>query len=150
VYGDDETSYKTGTVFSDDIITSDFLSDQLLMIEGGTQSFRQACNFLLLERPILGINNLRRGVLSYSSHPNYFSAPEFLHFIKTCLANCNEPISDKLLDSWFDAFFTTHLIADPKKPDYSIKEKLLVKSWEFFKKQRLHEKLSFFRLLPQN
>ncbi|NGX58042.1 MAG: hypothetical protein K940chlam3_00943, partial [Chlamydiae bacterium] len=60
VYGDDESKEGgKGTVFGDDVTSSDYFSDYLLLCEGGVQSFRQACNFLLLGKPVYTITDLR-------------------------------------------------------------------------------------------
>ncbi len=152
VYGDDETNRKTGTVFGDDITTSDFLSDRLLLAGGGIQSFRQACNFFLLERPVLAIDELRGdntrfAVLPDGTRKDYFSAPEFLQFIKMRIASCKEVISEDLLNAWYNSYLRTHLLADPKRNDYDTKQKLLDEAWKLFKEHRLYEKLTLFTLL---
>ena len=87
VYGKDESKRETGTVFGDDITTSDFLSNQLIMLEGGIQSFRQACNFLLLQRPIVALAGLRGdrtrfAITEDGKQKDYFTATGFLQFMK--------------------------------------------------------------------
>ncbi len=137
VYGDDETSPKTGTVFGDDIITSDFLSDQLLLVEGGIQSFHQACHFLLLQRPILGIDNLRE-------ENKLFSATGFLQFLKEHVTNCPVAISEELLNCWYDSYLKTHILANSKN-EYK-KQEQLDEIWSLFKKNKLYQRLTLFSL----
>lgn len=159
VYGKDESNRETGTVFGDDITTSDFLSDRLIMLEGGIQSFRQACNFLLLGRPIVALTGLRGektrfGLAEDGNLKNYFTAPEFLQFMKDKIKNLetsdacsNEPYEDhliKVLNEWFDEYLSNHLFSDPKSKDYDTKKKLLDDAWKLFKAERLYTRLHLF------
>ena len=162
VYGKDESSRETGTVFGDDITTSDFLSDKLIMLEGGIQSFRQACNLLLLGRPIVALAGLRgdrtRFAIAEDGKPkNYFTAPEFLQFMKDKVkrleisGDCSSGlyddllITDTILNGWLDEYLSNHLLSDPKRKDYDTKKKLLDDAWKLFKTERLYARLHLFR-----
>ena len=151
VYGKDESRRETGTVFGDDITTSDFLSDQLIMLEGGIQSFRQACNFLLLERPIIALTGLRGEKTRFAltedgQSKNYFTAPEFLEFMKNKVKDGKEETtpSDEILNGWYDEYLHTRLLSDPKRGDYDTKKKLLDDAWKLFKGEKLYKKLHLF------
>lgn len=150
VYGEDESRRETGTVFGDDITTTDFISDKLLMQVGGIQSFRQACNFLLLQRPILALSGLRGdktrfAILEDGSRKNYFDATEFLQFLKEKVAMQQEEISNALLDAWYSEYLSIRLLADPKRGDYDTKKKLLDDAWKLFKDEKLYKRLELFR-----
>lgn len=149
VYGNDDSKRETGAVFGDDITTSDFLSDRLIMLEGGIQSFRQACNFLLLKRPIVALADLRGDKTCFAkmadgSTKNYFSAPEFLQFIKEGVQGCKQAITDELLEDWYNGYLGARLISDPKRQDYDTKKKLLDDAWALFKAEKLYERLDLF------
>jgi len=149
VYGNDESNRQTGTVFGDDIITSDFLCNTLYVIEGGVQSFCQACNFLRLEYPVIAIAGLRSertryGTLPDGSKMEYFSAVSFLQFLKDKKDQIAGEVSDDLLDSWYREYFDTHLLADPKRQDYDTKQNLFNEAWELFKIDGLVHHLEWF------
>jgi hypothetical protein len=153
VYSDDESRRETGTVFGDDIVTSDYFSDQLVMAEGGIQSFRQACNFLLLERPITALANLRGpktrfALLVDGTKKDYFSAPEFLQHMKENVKAVKGEVSDSLLDTWYQEYLSTRLIADPKRQDYDTKKALLDDAWKLFKTEKLYKRLHLFKCGP--
>ena len=133
VYGDNETSVKTGTFFGDDIETSDYLADRLVLLEGGCQSFIQACNILSMGKPICSLTGLRD-----RSSQSYFSAAEFLHFIATESSKVGEEEIDReFLDSLKNKYLLSHSLADPKKPHYKKKIALLEKAWNLFVEKRL-------------
>jgi hypothetical protein len=147
VYGDDESTREKGTVFGDDIVTSDLLSDSLLTVEGGIQSFRQGCHFLLLNRPILAIQGLRgdktRSAIAEDGRlKDYFSAPDFLQFIKDKVKGVES--TDSMLDEWLNEYLSNHLLADPKRKDYDTKKRLLDDAWKIFKAGKLYQKLHLF------
>lgn len=147
IYGEDESNRDTGTLFGDDITTSDFLSDRLLMLEGGIQSFRQACNFLLLGRPIVALTGLRSDMTAETDGaPSYFTASEFLQFIKDKVEGCNQKIlSDAVLNEWRDEYFCGRLLSNPKKGDCDARKKLFNDAWQFFKVEKLYTRLHLFR-----
>lgn len=150
VYGDNESTRETGTVFGDDITTSDFLSDKLLMVEGGIQTFRQACNFLLLRRPILSLMGLRGDKTRFAvgedgKSKNYFTAPEFLQFLKDRIKELGQKdLSNKILDGLYDEYLSTRLLSDPKRKDYDTKKKLLDDAWKLFQTEKLYMQLHLF------
>lgn len=150
VYGDNESTKETGTLFGADITTSDFLSDRLLMAEGGAQSFRQACNMLLLGCPILALRGLKTDKTSFAivdGQPKYyFNAPEFLSFLKDKVRGV--VVTDELLESWYAEYFKDRLLSDPKRGDSMTKPALLIEGLKLFKERKLYEKLDLFQLEP--
>ena len=142
VYGDDESNRETVTVFGDDITTSDFLSDKLLMLEGGIQSCTQVCNLLMLKKPIIALSGLRGdktrfGITETGEKKDYFTASGFLKYLKE-KAFEQTGVSDEILNSWKDEYLLSHLLADPKRQDYDTKKKLIEQSWELFKQENLY------------
>jgi hypothetical protein len=142
VYGDDETSRHLGTVFGDDVTTSDFLTDRLLLLEGGAQSFRQVCNALLLDQEIMILSGLRAKERAFASDRTpYFTAAQFLQDIREHIAEKGD--SDDDLQMWYRNYFgqSKCYIGDPKRPDFDTKQKLMDEAWSLFMHARLHLKL---------
>lgn len=138
VYGDDETSREKGTVFGDDVITSDFLADRLLVLDGGAQSFRQICNALLTDQKIIVLADLRtperKHVLENGVQTKYFVAAEFLR----------EASKQEDMQNWYSNYFGKGkvYIADPKKYDFDTKQDLMDSAWKVFIENKLHLKIS--------
>ncbi len=132
VYGDDETSEATGTLFGRDVITSDYLADKLIVAEGGVQTFRQICNMLLLGRPVYSIGGLREE--SY-----YFSATEFVEYLRRNCKKIPEPTSE-LLDMWKGEYLETKVLFR-KKGDAGTKPALDKEAWALFKEEKLYKRL---------
>lgn len=135
VYGMDETCRERGTVFGDDVTTSDFLGDELILLEGGAQSFRQVCNALLLDQPLTILSGLRDP--ERASAPDgtpYFSAARFLRDV----ARQSED-----LEEWYESYFGQGkcYVGDPRKPDFDTKQKLLDAAWALFMAEKLYLKL---------
>jgi len=161
IYGDDETNDATGTHFGEDITTSDFLADKLLLLDGGIQSFRQACNFFLLEKPIVSLSNLQASLSTFQdcdlrtwgdsdfgdsfqpSECGLFSASGFLQFLRRRAMANPEFASEEWLEAEARAYFETHLFGDPAKTNLAAKQKAFNDAWRFFKQHKLYEKLHF-------
>ena len=150
VYGDDESSKATGTLFGDDVPTSDFISDTFYLLEGGIQSFRQACNALLLGKPIKAISRLRGersfGMKTDDSFVPYFSTVDFLQYIREKLREKTSTVTDEQLHEWKNEYFKTHFVADSTRPDYSTKSALLEEAWKIFLEDRLYTHLDLFEV----
>jgi hypothetical protein len=141
VYGDDESSAKKGTLFGDDIATSDHLADRFLLLEGGIQSFAQACNALAMGKFISGLSGIR-----HSSSSSFFSATEFLNFLQSNLASIPpEEATEEFLTFLKDQYIREHSPADPSGKYYEQKMRLFDASWTFFLENRLHENLHLLR-----
>lgn len=148
VYGDDETCPERGTVFGDDVTTSDFFADRLLVLDGGIQTFRQICNALLLDQQIDVLSGLRtpasaRVIDSNVDSTPYFVAAQFLKDITAFTLKKGPSLSAQDLWQWYQGYFGPGkcYVADPKKPAFSTKQKLLDEAWELFVKERLDRKL---------
>lgn len=141
VYGDNESCREHGTVFGDDVTSSDYIADHLLLCEGGIQSFRQACNFLLLERSVTAISDLRSEKTRAVEGVKYFAASEFLAYVKEKVSHAESEITDKILNEWYEDYFHHHLFSDPKRNDADTKKKLMHEAWAIFVDNKLHEKL---------
>lgn len=144
VYGDDETCRERGTVFGDDVTTSDFFADKLLVLDGGAQSFRQVCNALLLDQKIEVLSGLRttaRG-LAPDSTP-FFSASKFLADLNTLISKKGSDISEDELQSWYCQYFGAGrcYVGDPRKPDFDTKQKLMDAAWNLLVKNKLYLKI---------
>lgn len=158
VYGDDETSRATGTVFGDDVITSDFFADQLFMLDGGVQSFRQACNALLLNQEITVLTGLRAQSKAYAKEiideteifTPYFAAAQFLKEIVE-LVN-SEGFTKEQLQRWYANYFglAKCYTGDPKRGDFDTKQKLMDEAWELFIQHDLHLKIDLINFAQQN
>jgi len=150
VYGDDERSKTTGTLFGDDVTTSDFTSDSFFLLEGGVQSFRQVCNALLLGKPVKAINRLR-GEKSLGMHKAdglfpYFSAVDFIQYIRNHIEAQPSSVTTEQLNEWKIEYFKTHFLADPERPDYSTKGVLFEEAWKIFLENRLYHRLDLFEI----
>lgn len=146
VYGDDETSRETGTVFGDDVITSDFFADSMLLLEGGTQSFRQACNALLLNQKITILQDLRSSAKAFAKEEiltPYFSAAKFLKDLSFHISEKKGNVSEVILQNWCRDYFGPGkcYVADPKKETFDTKQKLLNDAWDLFIKEKLYLKI---------
>lgn len=137
VYGDNETSPRDGTHFGDDVPTSDYLADRFVLLEGGCQSFVQACNALAMEKPICSLVGIRD-----ETSRSYFSAAEFLHFLDTGLGKVAE---EERTPAYLHLLKATYLrdrsLADPKKRDYREKIASFEKAWNYFVENRLDKNL---------
>jgi hypothetical protein len=145
VYGDDETCRETGTVFGDDVITSDFFADSLLLLDGGAQSFRQACNALLLDQKITVLSGLRTPERSYLKGEvltPYFVAANFLKEIAQLILE-NKDISEQFLEEWYRNHFGLGkcYVGNPKNPNFDTKQKLLDDAWNLFIQEELYRKI---------
>lgn len=144
VYGDDDTCREHGTVFGDDITTSDFFADSLLMLEGGAQSFRQACNALLLDQIITVLSGLRAPPQAFANDGTpYFAAAEFLQEIDSLISQKDGNISEADLQEWYKGYFGPgkHYIADPKRRDSDTKQNLMDAAWSLFMSEKLYLKI---------
>lgn len=144
VYGDDETCRESGTVFGDDVTTSDFFADSLLMLEGGAQSFRQACNALLLDQRIIILSGLRASTQAFAHDGTpYFAAAQFLQEISLLISQKDGDISEGELQKWYGCYFghEKHYIADPKRADYDTKQSLMDAAWSLFMNEKLYLKI---------
>jgi len=149
VYGDNETCREQGTVFGDDIVTSDFLTDHFLVLEGGAQTFAQICNALFLGRKITILTDGLRSP-SRSHAPDgtpYFSAAKFLD-------DCTKFFKlngDKPLQNWYLSYFGPGkcYLSDPKKPDFDTKQKLMDQAWHAFTTHSLYIRWIVEPIAPQ-
>ncbi len=133
--------------FGDDIITTDYLADRLVVTEGGIQTFAQICNFLLLGKPVYAIKGLRgdktRFAYDEGVKKTYFSATEFIEFLKQeCekVLNLEPELLDQLKDKYLDP--NVRLLTNPKRGDAGTKQALIDKGWKLFKDMKLYEKLN--------
>ena len=133
--------------FGDDIMTSDYLTDEAYLIEGGIQTFSQFCNFAYRDLPITGIYHLRGennpdcfDVFSHH-HLEYFSASEFLDLLKQEMF-LKKTMTTEEVEQFKDHYLNPfekpkrHLF-NPSRPDASTKQALWDKSWGFFKQHQL-------------
>lgn len=160
VYGDDDSKRETGTVFGDDVITSDFMADRLIMLEGGVQSFLQACNALRLGQRISILNDLRSeekgfclefaGVshMDMYGRPNeiqtpYFASSRFLKEVEKLVAQHPAEKIEEVLQKWYRSYFGKGkcYLADPKRGDYDTKQKLMDQAWKLFMEEKLYLKI---------
>lgn len=157
VYGDDETSRETGTVFGDDVITSDFFADSLLMLEGGVQSFRQACNALLHHQKITVLPDLRAPSKALAKEfirgdserepreilTPYFGSAKFLKDLTVFISENNGNVSETMLQGWYRNYFGQGkcYVVDLKKGNSDTKQKLLNDAWDLFIKEKLYLKI---------
>lgn len=154
VYSDDETNAEKGTLFGDDITTSDFMADKLLILVGGVQSFREACNALLLGQNIVALAGLnspsnafaKEVITDVHGKPRevltpYFSAAQFLKDIVTHLSD--KGTSEIELQNWYNNYFGRGkcYVSDPRKGDFSARKKLMDNAWDFFIKEKLYLKI---------
>lgn len=142
VYGDDETCRECGTVFGDDVTSSDFLTDKLLLLEGGAQSFRQVCNALLLSQEIVILSGLRSAdrAIAPDGTP-FFSASKFLQDIRAHISR--KDVSIENLQEWYKNYFGKGkcYVGDPRKPDFDTKQKLIDDAWALIVEEKLYLKL---------
>lgn len=152
VYGDDESSREKGTVFGDDVISSDYFADQLLMLDGGAQSFRQACHALLLNQKITIISGLRaiskaykteitEGIEPQEIRTPYFNAAHFLQEVVDHITK--EGYGEEQLKKWYSEYFGLGkcYIGDPKRGDFDTKQKLMNDAWQLFIESKLYLKI---------
>jgi len=147
VYGDDERSQESGTLFGDDVITSDFFADSLLLLDGGAQSFRQACNALLLDQKITVLSGLRtperthlkEGILNTP----YFVAAKFLKELSQLISEKKDIISETFLQEWYQNYFGPGkcYVGSPTNPNFSTKQQLLNDAWSLFINKKLYDKI---------
>jgi hypothetical protein len=141
VYGDDETSEATGTLFGDDIATSDGMADLFVLLEGGVQSFAQVCNALLLGRPVLAVGGLRDEDEAKKDEGALFSATEFLRSLRDRAEGVT--LEDCRVDH-----FRSRRLADPARRDYGTKRRLMDAAWQNFVVNRLDERLHLVSFEP--
>ena len=151
VYGDDETSRENGTVFGDDVVSSDFFADSLLVLDGGAQSFRQACNALLLDQNIqvlMGLRDISKGwvvedINDTKITTRYFAASIFLNELKTLLEEKGDNINADELNQWYSCYFGRGkcYVGDPKRQDFDTKQKLINDAWKLLVEERLDRKI---------
>lgn len=144
VYGDDETCRERGTVFGDDVITSDYFADKMILLEGGAQSFRQVCNALLLDQEIIILSGLRSSTNAFDPDGTpYFTASKFIRDIFLNISQKKLDVRD--LQSWYKNYFGKGkcYIANPQKPDFDTKQKLLDEAWDLFIRAELYKKTLF-------
>lgn len=151
VYGDDESCKENGTLFGDDVTTSDFFSDSLLMLDGGAQSFRQACNALLLDQNINVLSGLRsaaRGISieiidGITVETPFFGAAKFLRDVTNIISKHGEAISEDVLQNWYKNYFGMGkcYVGNPSKGDFDTKQKLMDDAWDLFISGKLYLKI---------
>lgn len=155
VYGD----VNKGALFGDDVISSDSITDKLVLLEGGVQSFTQAVNCLSRDVEIQGVYNLRvtknssTYVIPEGLDIQYFGAAEFLQLLKdeTALKRArltkDETTSKEVylttdeVEIIRKSYLETHHLFNPYRPDGGTKERLFAKAWKDFTEGRLWEKL---------
>lgn len=153
VYGDDESCRERGTVFGDDVISSDYFTDQLLMLDGGAQSFRQACHALLLDQKIIILSGLRASSKAFKTEiledemsreirTPYFNASYFLQEV-TSIIKKNDFDGEEYLKHWYRGYFGVGkcYIGDPKRGDFDTKQKLMDEAWKLFIESKLYLKI---------
>lgn len=154
VYGDDESCREKGTVFGDDVVSSDYFADQLLMLDGGAQSFRQACHALLLNQKITILPDLRAISKAYKTEMTgeegqprevktpYFNASHFLQEVADLIARENS--NEECLQVWYEGYFGIGkcYIGDPNRGDFDTKQKLMDDAWKLFIESKLYLKIS--------
>ena len=138
VYGDDESSEVTGTLFGDDVITSDFFADKLLMLDGGVQSFRQACHALLLNQKIIALSGVKA-----EGKSTYFIAVQFLKQLAQDLLESGTADPEEYLKQWFLNYFRDGkcYVCDPNKRTFATKQKQLEAAWDLFLREKLYLKI---------
>lgn len=153
VYGDDESCSEKGTVFGDDVITSDFFADRLLLLDGGIQSFRQTCTALLLDQKIIALSGFRTEKSDFieeaSDHSqgtvktHYFAAVQFLKDVTAALKDTTSTNHDAHLNQWFERYFGKGkcYICRPNKGTIDTKQKLLHEAWKLFVDKKLYLKI---------
>lgn len=152
VYGDDDSKRDTGTVFGDDILVSDSIHDELLMVEGGVQSFAQACNTLQRGIPIAILTGLRTEASAYAIEDDvrtpYFAAAQFM---KDVIAFMDQTSNAMDWDSFYRGYFGKGrcYLADPKRADYDTKQKLMDCAWAQFLEEKLYLKIRELVTYPQ-
>lgn len=159
VYGDDESCREHGTVFGDDVVSSDFFADSLLMLDGGAQSFRQACHALWLDQKIKissGSRNLSKAfakeIIQESNSEiktPYFNASYFLHEVTKNISGKNESDFEDYLKNWYKDYFGQGkcYIGNPKRGDFDTKQKLLDDAWKLFITEKLYLKNKLEKIL---
>ncbi|MBS0655928.1 MAG: hypothetical protein JSR46_09135, partial [Verrucomicrobia bacterium] len=153
VYGDDESCEGAGTLFGDDVTTSDFFADKMVMLDGGVQSFRQACNALLLNQKITAMTGLRaedkKYVSEISAHSQdivrtpFFAAVQFLSEVAEALLERKDRDPDEHLKEWFKQYFGKGkcYVCDPKKKTFDTKQRQLEEAWDLFLNEKLYLKM---------
>ena len=150
VYGDDESCREQGTVFGDDVIASDYFADQLLMLDGGAQSFRQACHAFLLGQETTIYSGLRAPLKASSFEVGegnksqiktpYFNASQFIQEIEDHMIG--KGWNEEDLKKWYSQYFGQGkcYIGDPKRGDFDTKQKLMDEAWNLFIEHKLYLK----------
>lgn len=137
--------------FGDDMISSDYLTDEAFIIEGGIQSFGQLCNFISKGIPSQGIYNLRG-----ENNPDGFNAEkgQFLTYFSTCefIDQLKKKIENEgsLTKVQVENFKNDYLkpqkgperhLFNPSRADASTKQALFDTAWKQFIEKSLWMKL---------
>lgn len=148
-----------GAKFGEDIISSDSITDKACCFDGGIQSFRQMGNLLMRDVTIqcyYGLRNEKDHNLnpSVASENKYFSAVEFMKFIKDKIQEYyayndlaeNEvreamEIENDFLELWKDNYLTTYPLYNPEVKDASSRQALFEAGWNLFLEKQLWRKL---------
>lgn len=157
VYSDDDSEKEKGAVFGDDVIASDYFADELMMFEGGAQSFKQAVDALYLKQKITTYTGLREerklrvteeNLEGFPEGPittEYFNATTFFKELQQLLKERPHATKEDLQTFFTDYFGPgKHYIVDKKRKDYNTKEKLLHKAWDLFLREELYKRLDLF------
>jgi len=156
VYGDDESCREHGTVFGDDVVSSDFFADTLLMLDGGAQSFRQACHSLLLDQEIIILPGSRAPSKAFAKETfqelasevktPYFNASRFIQEVITAISEKDKSNYENYLNDWYKNYFGRGkcYIGDPKRGDFDTKQKLMDDAWKLFIEEKLYLKIKIF------
>lgn len=144
--------------FGEDIASSDFLTDKACCFDGGIQSFRQIMNLLSRNIKIQCYYGFREE--NNVKHDTYFSAVEFLKFIKDKIQEYYKynnlipgqipermEVADEFLELWKLTYRESRLLYNPEVKDPSSREALFQSAWELFLKKELWKKLDLCQFL---
>ncbi|OJV07815.1 MAG: hypothetical protein BGO14_04845 [Chlamydiales bacterium 38-26] len=127
------------------------------MLDGGAQSFRQACNALLLNQKIIVLSGLRASSKAFAKELKvdskeseakeiltpYFAAAQFLKEVAVLVSEDEKGISETILQDWYRNYFGQGkcYVGDPKRGDFDTKQQLLDDAWNLFIKEKLYLKI---------
>lgn len=141
--------------FGDDVISSDYLTDCLICLEGGVQSLRQIFNCLKRDKQVKIIYNLRgdKNPLCYSAAKNayldFLSAGEFLAELKEAVDKLkrekgfvNEDDIVSIKNTYFgDSTYHRRYLFNPERKDADTKQFLFDHAWKQLLEEKLWDKL---------
>lgn len=137
------------TLFGDDTISSDGLTNNICFcLEGGIQSFRQAVYMLAQGTRVEAIAHLRGDKNPATRHTitgeylNYFSAAEFLNYIKKLVIEKGKTgVSVKEIEDAKNTYLKNRHLFNPERNDSGTKKALFELAWKQFIEEKVWEKL---------